>query len=242
MDKPELESIAIHTLLRLIGQDTMPLLMKKPTTIIRRLTACATGPSQSERDDPDSTKVLAAHSLKRLACYTSVCDKYHPDLLDALTTVANSGDRRIRMWAVKGIREQSLSSTGRFYIARSPDMLAVLVGLARNDCCRQVRFQATEALLTLASDSSNAKRMVNSSDVLETLVENADQAKSYPASGRSSIQAILALACHRTANKQRVAKTFGLVESLCSYGVSRDDDNELKKAALHCVIVLAPLM
>jgi hypothetical protein len=240
MDSPELTPAVNQTLLRLIGHDTASFLLKKHTNIIERLTRSA----QVDKDcrAGNEAPVLAAQALKRLASYVSVRNKAHPNLLDALTLLASAQNSQIRCWAVKGLYEQSKSSTGRFYIARTGNVLSTLIRLAKADPCASVKLSATEALLTLASDTTNAKRLASSSEVLETFAATAKNANECQSSARSAIQAILSLASHKAANKERVAKTLGLVESLSSYGVSQDTDNELKRAALHCVIVLAPLM
>jgi hypothetical protein len=240
MDDPELSDAVNHTLLRLIGQDTAVLLLKKQSNIIERLT-------HSARVDMDCThgknaSVLAAQALKRFASYVSVRNRSHPNLLDALTSLATAQNSQIRFWAVKGLLEQSKSSTGRFYIARTGDALPILIRLAKIDPCQSVKSAATDTLLLLALDAANAKRLASNSEVLETFAETAKCARECQSSARSAIQAILSLTCHNTTNKQRVAKTLGLVESLSCYGVSQDADTELKRAALHCVIVLAPLM
>lgn len=239
MDDPKYSDAVNHTLLRLIGKDTASYLLKN-TDLIDRLIFSA----QKDKDClcGNEASVFAAQALKRFASYVSVRNKNHPNLLDALTLLASAKNSRIRFWAAKGLCEQSKSSTGRFYITRTDEVLRTLVDLAKADPCTSVKFTATETLLTLALDISNAKRLVSSSDVLETLAETAKQANECETSARSAIQAILTLATHMTTNKQRVAKTRGLVESLSSYGVSQDTDKELKRAALHCVIVLAPLM
>jgi hypothetical protein len=240
MNDPELSHAVNHTLLRLIGQNTAPFLLMKHTDLIERLTVSA----QLDKDSlsGNEASICAAQALKRVASYVSVRSKDHPKLLDAMTSLASAKNSQIRFWAAKGLFEQSKSSTGRFYIARTCDVLKTLIQLAKADPCKSVKVIATEALLTLATDTANAKRLASSSEVLETFAETAKQANECESYVRSAIQAILSLASHKTANKQRVAKTLGLVESLSSYGVSHDTDNELKRAALHCVIILAPLL
>lgn len=58
---------------------------------------------------------------------------------------------------------------------------------------------------------------------------------------RNAVLAILHLANHQK-SKKMVAKQHNIVASLSRYGVSQDDDTELKSAALHGVIWLAPHM
>lgn len=240
IDEGELTNAVNHTLLRLIGQDTAPILLKKHSSIIERLT-------QSAQIDMDlalgnEASIISAQALKRLSSYVSVQDRSHPNLLDSLTLLAKAKHWRIRLWAVKGLNEQAKSSSGRFYMARTSNALSTLIQLAKGDPCESVKTLATGTLLTLASDSANAKRLVNSSDVLETFAKAAQLGSVSHISARSAVQAILFMTCHKSTNKQRLAKTLGLVESLTRYGVSQDADNELKRAALHCVVILAPLM
>lgn len=240
IDDPQLNDAVNRTVLRLIRQNSAPFFLTKNTNIIERLTISAQ--TSNECLGGKDSSVLAAHALKRLASYITVHHKAHPDLLLALNSLTTTQNSRIRFWAVKGLYEQSKSSSGRFFMARTSDVLRVLTLLAISDPNESVKLTATAALLALASDPANARRLAGCSAILEAFVENAKHIEKCRTSSRLAIQAILSLASHMTANKQRIAKTLGLVESLSIYGVSQDTDNELKRAALHGVIILAPLM
>jgi hypothetical protein len=121
--------------------------------------------------------------------------------------------------------------------------MVVITKLAQ-DKSPAVRSCATEALLNLASDTANAKRLAANAELMETFANNIASTDVCALSGRAKrnvILTILTLANHTSA-KRRVAKQIGLVASLSRYGVSKDADSELKKVALHGVILLAPLM
>ena len=241
LETPALCAVVNQTLLRLICQDTASYMLKKLPTIIDRLAQCAQAGANHSNDSVEAS-ILAAQCLKRLSSFVVVCNKAHPNLINALTTLSGAESTKIRFWAAKGLCEQTKSSTGRFYIARDPSILSLMIRLAKDDTSNAIKSFATDALLTLASDTANVKRLASSSDVLECFVGNAKMA----ASSRSSIEGILSLASHRAANQQRVAKTRGLVATLSEYSVSNEsndfEDESLKRAALHCVMNLAPLM
>jgi hypothetical protein len=237
------------TLLRLISQDTAVFLLKTQSCVIGRLALAARVEMDSVKLSSDAP-VLAAQALKRLATYVSVCNSSHPLLLEALVTLTLAKNDRIRFWATQGLHEQSKSSTGRFYMSRAGNAMDVLIGIAKLDSCNRVKSVAIETLLSLAVDATSAMRLAKNSRLLESLASTVNQELSKMSTTsiqvqcfvRLAIQTMLSLACHETTNKHCVAKTFGFVESLSLYGVSRDCDTELKKAALHCVVFLAPWM
>jgi hypothetical protein len=243
LDKKELGLPTNHVVCRLISREIAPLILKNHLVIVDQLRAAAfAGKDRHTSDNLHCVSVLATQSLKQLARYVPIQNKVHPNLVEALTILAKARNAEIRLWAMRGLCEQSKSSTARFYIARSPCLLETIIDLARKDPNRKVKSKAMETLLFLASDNSNAKRLANNAELLQTLVENAKKSELSKSSARSAIQAILFLATHRLANKRSVAKTHGLMESLSKYGVSRDNDDELKRAALKCVAMLAPFV
>ena len=236
IDVPELCEATSRALLRLISQDTALYILKKVPNIIEQLVQCGQVSCTSEAPP------VAAHCLKRISSFITVRNKTNSDLVDALTCLSGADHKNVRFWAAKGLCEQVKSSTGRFFVARDEKVLQMLIGLARNDSNGIIRSFATDALVLLASDTVNAKRLAGNSDVLEIFVQNAQLVHRLSSAGRASIQAILSLASHKTADKKRVAKTLDLVATLSEYGVSKDTDHTLKSAALHCVIILAPYM
>jgi hypothetical protein len=233
----ELCTESIETLLCLVGKSTARRIMQDPTLfVLLSSTALAT-------EGSTISIVAAAQSLKRLASYTTISEPSYPDLLDAMIRISESKDACVRVWAAKAFIEQSQMSMNGFYIARMSQAMAVVTKLAQ-DKSPAVRSCATEALLNLAGDTANAKRLATNAELMETFANNIASTDLCESSGRAKrnvIMTILTLANHKSA-KRRVAKQVGLVASLSRYGVSKDADSELKKVALHGVILLAPLM
>jgi hypothetical protein len=235
----ELCTESIETLLCLVEKSTARRIMQDPTLfVLLSSTALASGGSTS-------SIVAAAQSLKRLASYTTISDPCYQDLLDAMMNIAVSKDPNVRVWAAKAFIEQSRMSMNGFYIARMSQAMDVVTKLAQ-DKSPAVRSCATEALLNLAGDTANAKRLATDAELMKTFANNVasiDVCESSSRAKRNVIMTILTLANHKSAQR-RVAKQIGLVASLSRYGVSQDadSDSELKKVALHGVILLAPLM
>ena len=125
-----------------------------------------------------------------------------------------------------------------FFMARVRQIMSTVITLAR-DVNLAVKANAMEALQNLATNRVNVRRLAANSDLLELFVQNV--VGGGVAVRRHAVQGLLSLAIHRS-TKQRVAKQQGLVESLSRYGISEDDDVELKRAAIHGVLLLAPLM
>jgi hypothetical protein len=228
---------SIETLLCLVGKSTAGRITQDPTLfVLLSSTALA-------KVGSSSSIVAAAQALKRLASYTTISEPCHPDLLNAMMNIAVSKDPKIRVWAAKAFIEQSRMSMNSFYLARMSQAMGVVAKLAQ-DKSPVVRSCATEALLNLAGDTANAKRLATNAELMETFASNVasiDVCESSCRAKRNVILTILTLANHKLA-KRRLAKQIGLVASLSRYGVSKDADSELKKVALHGVILLAPLM
>jgi hypothetical protein len=126
-------------------------------------------------------------------------------------------------------------------MVRIHQVVQTLTQLARDDNV-DVQAAAVEALQNLAADTTNVKRLAMDSDLLEVFVSNAEgSGEILAAARRHAVQALLSLASHRS-TKRRIAKQYGLVASLSRYAMSEDNDDELKRAAIHGVILLAPLM
>lgn len=233
----ELCNESIETLLCLVGKSTARRIMQDPTLfVLLSSTALAT-------EGCTTSIVAAAQSLKRLASYTTISEPCYHDLLDAMMHIAVAKDPNVRVWAAKAFIEQSRMSMNGFYIARMSQAMGAVTMLAQ-DKSPAVRSCATEALLNLAGDTANAKRLATNAELMEIFANNIASIDVCESSGRAKrnvIMTILTLANHKSA-KRRVAKQIGLVASLSRYGVSKDADSELKKVALHGVILLAPLM
>jgi hypothetical protein len=101
-----------------------------------------------------------------------------------------------------------------------------------------------EAAVNLSENRSNAKKIASSNYLIAALVKCIDDqtCNNEIILRRHAIRAILSLVSHRSGSK-RIAKHLGLVAALSRYGISaQDNDVELKRAALHGVILLSPFL
>jgi len=225
---------AIDTILYLVARSTAP-------QIISQEALLATVLSTAVGSTPSAT--TAAQTLKRLATFIPVGDSSHPNLMDAVVSISASKIAQVRLWAAKALVEQSRMMATAFYIARDTNVMDTLLRLAM-DSSNLVKAAAVETLLNLSNDQSNVKRIAVSEDALQILqhvVESDGKDQASCIARRRAVQVLLTLANHRSA-KSRVAKQLGLVTALSKFAVSQDPDEELKHAALHGVIILAPLM
>jgi hypothetical protein len=227
---------ALGILLNLISRETCLCISSQPG-LIDRLAALSSSRKQSEL-----IASLAAQTIKRFATYVQVKQKCHDDLLRAMVRMAACNRKVVLQWTAKAFRDQSALLMSKFYLARDEDAMDALAQLTT--CCySDVKASALEAVVNLTDDVSNAKKLATSTRLLEALVRsienhtNSDDATLR----RYAVQAILSLATH-TASMKRMAKQFGLVSSLARYGISQDNDVDLKRSALHGVLLLAPLL
>ena len=227
---------ALEILLNLISRGTFTRISSQPG-LIDRLAALSSSKKQS-----DQIAALAAQSIKRFATYVQVKQNCHVDLLRAMVQMARCNCRVILQWTAKAFLDQSALSSGNFYIARDPEALDALAQLTT--CCySDVKASALETVVNLADDALNAKKLAMSTILLEALVSCMENHTDNDDAivRRHAVRAILSLASHRSSTR-RMAKQFGLVSSLSRYGISQDNDVELKRAALHGVLLLAPLL
>ena len=92
----------------------------------------------------------------------------------------------------------------------------------------------------------NLKRLSMQSTILDTLVEAIHRSingaeSGWEVVGRKAVLALLNFTRSRCARK-KAARHAGVIPSLHRYGESMDEDEELKQAALHGVVLLSPLM
>jgi hypothetical protein len=187
----------------------------------------------------------AAQVTKRLSTHICMTQKGHQALLEAILFMSESKSRRVLHWMAKAMLEQSRLSGSSFLLVRAQEPLLKICALASDECL-EVRGPAVEALLSLSTYHSNLKRLSSNDKVLDTLVKTVETGirdRDGLSSGatRDAIICILNFVTHCSSRK-RVAKHVGIVSCLSKYGISHDMDDELKKAALHGVIVLSPLM
>jgi len=236
-DNENLQLQALMTLLNLIGRDTYKSISLHPE-LVNNLAALSTS-----RKEPDAIAALAAQTIKRLATYVQVKDKCHEDLLRATVQMSHCERKIVRQWAAKSFLDQSALSSNSFYVVRDQDAMTSLASLIT--CShREVKEPALEAVANLSEKRSNAKKLASSSSLITALVDSIDSETGCDDATfrRHAVRAILSLVSHRSSTR-RMAKHVGLVAALSRYGVSaQDNDVELKRAALHGVIILAPFL
>lgn len=230
----ETQEQALETMMSFVSRSTA-FDMCKNEKLLLMLTNLASCGSDSK------SSTIAAQTVKRLATHVPANHASHSALLDVILTMASSEFHRIRFWAAKAFVEQSLIPGSSFFMVRIHQVVQTLTQLARDQNV-DVQAAAVEALQNLAADTTNVKRLAMDSDLLEVFVSNAEgSGEVLAAARRHAVQALLSLASHRS-TKRRIAKQYGLVASLSRYAMSEDNDDELKRAAIHGVILLAPLM
>jgi hypothetical protein len=225
---------ALEILLTLISRETYMCISSQPG-LIDRLADLS-----SSRKQSNQIAALAAQTIKRFATYVQVKQKCHDDLIRAMVRMAGCNRKAVLQWTAKAFLDQCALFMSKFYLARDPDALDALAQLTT--CCySDVKASALEAVVNLTDDVSNAKKLATSTRLLEALVSTIENHTDSDDAilRRHAVQAILSLATHRASTK-RMAKQFGLVSSLSRYGVSQDNDVELKRSALHGVLLLAP--
>ena len=187
--------------------------------------------------------IVASKAIKRLSTYMQTRHKGHQTLCEALVRMSKSPGFDVSLWTARAYIGQSLNVSSSFFMVRSESAIAGLLSLARSKHGR-VRASAVEAIANLVQEPANARRLSTNEAVVNTLIYNIDakgDTGGTENARRQAVRAILLIANHRSASK-RAAKQRGLIQSLSRYGTSVDGDIELKRAALHGVLVLAPSM
>ena len=232
----ELRLVAIETILSLACSWTASTLLGHPG-LLKFLVEIATSSKELVAEK-------AAHTVKRLSSHVTTSQREHPKLFNAITSLASSESPKIRSWAAKAFLEQSRLSGCNFLLVRAPEALKQISTLAR-DPSSEVHDPAIEALLVLTESQSNLKRFALNSYLLDTLVAAVDKGvtgdEQTRLTSRNAILAILNLT-RKSCARKRAAKHRGLVACLSQYGLSHDDDKELRQAALHGVVILSPSM
>lgn len=191
---------------------------------------------------PTDCSAVAAKAIKRLSTYMCTRHKGHQPLCDALVTMSKSPGFDVCLWTARAYVEQSLSASNSFVMVRSEEAIGGLIFLATSKHWR-VRNAAIEALANLSQEPANARRLSAHDSLIYTLVKcvnGKDTSHGSEVERREAVRAILLISNH--SSSKRLAKHHGIIESLSRYGTSVDGDVELKRAALHCVLVLAPSM
>lgn len=224
----------IRMLCNLISSQTA-----KTIAMMPGLLRCLIRTAQEQGDVEIAT--VAAKVVRNLAGHISVRDSSHPAVVDALLKMAQSTKLEVVLWTARGFVEQSLQIDSSFFIVRSPKVLYTILQLSAS---KQPKVAAlgVEVLANLSRDSSNAKRLTTNGRVLSGLVDHLQTTTTENEDARrQAVRAALYLASHKSTSRL-IAKQFDMIPSLSRYGTSNDEDVDLKKAALHGVVMLAPSM
>ena len=189
----------------------------------------------------ENVKALAARSIKRLSTHVHPRHDSHKELFEALNVMSFAQERLVRLWTARSLVEQSLLAGSSFLMVRTPIMMGIFIRLAASKYT-DVKAATFEALANLSQEPANARRISMNDDILELLVHTIRvESNLESGSSRQAVRAVLLMASNRSSTK-RIAKHLGLVSCLSRYGMSSDEDSELKQAALHGVVVLAHLI
>jgi hypothetical protein len=234
-DDAALRSHVVETLLSLTCYYTASPLANYPGVVDMLVDVADSGNDQAAEK--------AAQTLKRFATHISVSDKGHPAVFKAVLFSSGSPRWMVRRWMAMAFRDQSRLAGCSFLLVRSADALNQICDLAK-DSNQDVRDAAVETILALAASQSNLKRLSSHKRTLNALVDTIHcgiEEMNCSSAVRNAILTILALLENRHARK-KVARHKGIVGSLSRYGNCKDDDEELKNAALHGLVLLSPLM
>lgn len=234
----EIRVRALNTLLNLICRESY-----KSVGLSDGLIDTIAGISTSHRES-EEIATLAAQCIKRLATYVQVKDKCHEKLLQAIIEMSHCERKNVKLWAAKALLDQSAVSSNSFYIVRDEEAMKSVAGLI--DCAtRDVKEPALEIMVNLSENRASAKKLASNNNLMASLVRTIDEhtdCKDTMILRQHAVKAILSLVSHKSSTK-RIAKHYGLVAALSRYGITaQDNDVELKRAALHGVIILAPFL
>jgi hypothetical protein len=234
LETKELQEASLEVMIHLVCRETAIKLYKNENLLHRLIDLAST--------KPDTTPaVLAAQVIKRIATYIPISGRGKEVLLEAIIQLTSSTNQRIRYWGVQALVESSQDPACSFLLMRTPVVAKVLSNLLV-DYNPTVKASAIAAVLNLASNPINLRVLAKKGALLEALATTvAGRGRVDDIARRQAVLAFLFLANHNK-SKKIVAKQHNVVASLSKYGVSEDDDRELKNAALHGVIWLASHM
>lgn len=233
LEVPDYQTASARAIFRLIERKTASKLINRCPDLIPNL-ICLSSKKWIEKE----TTTVAAYSLLRLAKYISASHKAHPITMEALLYLSSSSDETIRVWAALALLEQSKNQTNAFVLIRSPLVIKALVTLA-NDMKKSIRNLIIQTMLRIASDVANMKVLIFNSELLEAVVNHAIVEIGQGRFANEAIELILAFANLKSTHA-RLAKQFGLVESLALHGVLPTAGEKLRRQSLQAVSMLAP--
>ncbi len=217
---------------RLIQRKTAGALINRCAEIIPRLIRIASNASTE-----DEVATVAAYSLMRLARYISVGHNAYHKMMKVLLCLSSSFNASIRLWAALALSEHSKNQFSAFTLARFPLAIKALVTLA-NDSEKSTRILAIQTMLRIASNFSSMKLLIYNPDLMEAVVNHATAEIQQSTDASETIELLLAF-IGLTSAHPRLAKQFGLVETLACFGVRPNAGEKLRQRSLHAVSVLA---
>lgn len=200
-------------------------------------------PTTRSQPCSDDAILVMARLVNRLSNFLLVNGKGMDRLLDAILELSTSTSKHIRYIAAKALKKQAQNEGCSFFLMRTSTVVRTIVALS-TDTSPEVRSGAISVVGNLASLPLNQRVLSRNSALLAALSAAASDTTSQTRvdAKREAVNAFLNLA--KTPKlKPVIAKQHNVVASLSEYGVlSHDDDKELRNAALHCVMGLAPFM
>jgi hypothetical protein len=194
--------------------------------------------------NPISTCAIEASRLMmRLSRYLRPPHESHQNLFTALRRMVTIQSFDIALWTARSFIEQSLNLSCSFFMVRNREIIESLCILAKSRFYK-IRAAAVSAIANLAQVVPNARKLSSYRCVVNILTLSLNRSQDDSESDdeiRFAIQAILLVANHHSASS-RIAQHDGIIQSLCRYGTSSDGDIELKRAAFHGILMLAPSM
>lgn len=221
-----------RAIFRLIERKTAGTLIKRCPNLVPSL-MCLSLKTSIEH----GAAAVAAYSLMRFAKYISVDHKAHPIMMKVLLYLCASSNTTIRIWAALALLEHSKSKTSAIFLVRSPLAVKALATLA-NDTETSTRNLAMKTMLRIASDIPSMKLLVFNSELIEAVINQAVVEIRQSKLASETIELVLTFTSLDSAHA-RLAKQFGLVESLAFIGVQPGAGEKLRRRALHAVSVLA---
>jgi hypothetical protein len=217
---------------RLIQRRTAGALINRCAEIVPRLIRIASNASTE-----DEVATVAAYSLMRLARYIAVGHNAYHKMMEVLVCLSNSFNASIRLWAALALSEHSKNQFSAFTLARLPFAIKALVTLA-NDSEKSTRILVIQTMLRIASNLASMKRLIYNPELIEAVVNHATAEIQQSTVARETIELLLTFTGMTSAHP-RLAKQYGLVESLACFGVRQDAGEKLRRRSLHAVSLLA---
>jgi hypothetical protein len=230
----KLQLCSLRALLYLISEDTASIIYKR-RGFLHKLTNVASAQPSME------VGLLSAQVLKRLSTYVHVHRRGKGSMLESIVGLLSSVEGPVRYWGLRALLEQSRVKPCSFFLSRTKQIVGILNKLSR-DSESKIRAVAIEIVFNFATHEVNLPILAKNRELMNSLAFTiANKRDEGTMARRQAVLVVLSLSRHER-SKKIVAKHCSIVESLAKFGVSYDDDKELRVAALHGVIWLAQLL